>query len=123
MSRRRAIVVDDQVVIVENLKLMLERCGVDVVGVAHAYDEAAGLLEAHPCDLAFIDLKLGEALSGADLARRAAERGIKVVVMTGFNRLPDGLEGAGLLTKPFSGDVVQVLLAGLQAPTPSSSRR
>ena len=53
--------------------------------------------------------QLGDALSGVELAQRAVALGIQVIAMTGFPRLPDGVEGAALLTKPFSADAVRLV--------------
>jgi CheY-like chemotaxis protein len=106
----KAIVVDDEMLIADALSASLEEQGVDVVGVAYTYDDASQLLEEQPrSDLAFIDLKLGKALSGVRLAQRAGELGIQVIAMTG-SRLPADLEGVALLTKPFSMESVRRIL-------------
>src|SRR5258708_6286745 len=71
--------------------------------VARERDEALRLLEGQArYDLAFIDLKLGEAFGGVEVARRANQLGVQVIVMTGVAQLPGDIEGAALLSKPFS---------------------
>src|SRR6266851_4648654 len=100
--RPRVLIVEDEVLVATALAEMIKGLGGLVEAVAHAYDEATALLDGTAgYDLAFIDLMLGDALSGVELARRAAARGIQVVAMTGYAHLPDGLDGAALLTKPF----------------------
>jgi CheY-like chemotaxis protein len=109
-GRPRVVVIDDEVLIATTLRGILETFGADVVGVAHTHDDGLRLLEDPArCELAFIDLKLGDALSGVELAQRAVALGIQVIAMTGFPRLPDGVEGAALLTKPFSADAVRLV--------------
>jgi CheY-like chemotaxis protein len=115
----KVLIVDDEVMIVATLKGILEALGVKSVESAHAYDEAVRLLDRpSPFDLAFIDLKLGRTLSGVELARTAAALGIQVIAMTGYSLMPEGLEGAALLTKPFSVEAVQLVFdtMGRQRP-------
>jgi len=110
-ARPKAVVIDDETLVAATLRDIVETLGTEVVGVAHAYDEGLRLIEGQPgCDYAFIDLKLGRDLSGVQLAQRAVELGMKVIAVTGFPRLPDGLEGAALLTKPFSVEAVRLVL-------------
>lgn len=53
-----------------------------------AYDgsEALALLDAHGVDVAVIDLLLPGSVSGDVVARRASERGVKVITMSGALR-------------------------------------
>jgi DNA-binding NtrC family response regulator len=109
-GRPTVVVIDDEVLLATALIDIVKGLGAEVVGVAHAYADALQLLEASVrCEIAFIDLKLGDTLSGVQLAQRAVELGIKVIAMTGFPRLPTGLEGAALLTKPFSIEAVRLV--------------
>jgi DNA-binding response OmpR family regulator len=115
----KIIIVDDDQMITGLLTDALKGSAVDVVGVAHSYEAALPLIEAQPhCDIAFIDLRLGAALTGVELAHRAVKLGIEVVAMTGSGRLPDGLEGAALLTKPFSIEALRLLITALSARIP-----
>ncbi|HUA52334.1 MAG TPA: response regulator [Candidatus Sulfotelmatobacter sp.] len=108
--RPRVLVVDDEELVVAVLEGILERLGVEAVESAHSFEAAAALLDGpvrH--DLAFVDLRLGQTLSGIELARTAAARGVLVVAMTGERTLPEGLDGAALLTKPFSVETVRLV--------------
>jgi CheY-like chemotaxis protein len=110
-ARPKVLVIDDEILVAATLRDILEALGTEVVGTAHGFDEALVLIEAQPdCAFAFIDLKLGAALSGVQLAQRAVELGIQVIAVTGSPRLPDGLQGAALLTKPFSVEAVRRVL-------------
>jgi CheY-like chemotaxis protein len=108
--RPRVLIVEDEVLVATALAEMIKGLGGAVEAIAHAYDEATALLNgAAGYDLAFIDLMLGGVLSGVELARQAAARDIQVVAMTGYARLPDGLDAATLLTKPFSAETVRLV--------------
>ncbi len=119
MTRQpRVLIVDDDEILAVLLKDIVEQCGAVVGAVAHTYDSARQLLDTAAFDLAFIDLRLGAALTGADLARQAAARHIQVVAVTGSPTLPEGLEGVALLTKPFSVETVRLLLDTLRRSLP-----
>jgi CheY-like chemotaxis protein len=63
--------VDDQAVFADALRKLLERHGIDVVGVASTSADALAQARALAPDLALIDVQLG-AENGFDLARRLA---------------------------------------------------
>src|SRR5258708_18426476 len=106
----RVLIVDDEVILAEALRDIVEQLGARVTATAHDYAAAVHLLTGTPeIDLAFIDLRLGDAMTGVELARQAAARGIQVVAMTGYSTLPDELAGTSLLTKPFSVETVRLL--------------
>jgi CheY-like chemotaxis protein len=114
VARRRVLIVDDEVLVTAALMEIVEQCGAEVGAVVHDAETAMRLLAGGDAfDLAFIDLRLGDAMTGVDVAREAAARGIQVIAMTGYSVLPDGLEGAALLTKPFSVDTVRRLFDAL----------
>jgi DNA-binding response OmpR family regulator len=122
----RVVIIDDDALVAGVLKDIVTHCGAEVVGVAHGYETGAVLLaDRSTCDLAFIDLRLGEDLSGVDLARQAVERGIQVIAVTGSHVLPEGLLGAALLTKPFSVEAVRMVLGTVGVPhgAPGSAAR
>jgi len=111
---RVAIVEDDDLVAMA-LAAMVKEAGAVVVATAATYEAALGLVEGNPpCDMAFIDLHLRGQASGVDLAHRAVAAGLSVVVVTGSASLPDGLTGAGLLLKPFSGVQVAGVIRALK---------
>ncbi len=111
MTRRRAVVIDDDPAVATILADVLMHCGVEVVALARDDEAGAALLGGELAfELAFIDLKLGGALKGVELARQAVERGIQVVVVTGSDRLPEDLAGPALLMKPFSMESVRLVL-------------
>jgi DNA-binding NarL/FixJ family response regulator len=65
----RSLIVDDNERFLDAARLLLEREGVDVVGVATTSAEALRLAEELRPDVVLVDIRLGDE-SGFDLARR-----------------------------------------------------
>ncbi len=120
MNACDVLVIDDEAVVREGVRRVLEANG---LRVATAADAAAGL--AHPalaaCRLVLCDLMLPDA-SGLDVVREIARRrpGLPAVVITGY-ATPDHVAraqtagAAGFLAKPFEAselmDSVRLALA------------
>lgn len=112
----RALVVEDEHLLALNLVDSLGRLGLEVGGVANTRAEALALLASERFDIAFVDLVLDEGYDGLDLARRAAEQAIAVVLVTGqlnetvADTVAD-LPSAALLTKPYSLEQLATVVA------------
>src|SRR6476620_4265271 len=65
----RCLIVDDSTLFLESARALLEREGVDVVGVAANSAEAVLLVEQLRPDVTLVDIDLGRE-SGFDLAKR-----------------------------------------------------
>jgi NtrC-family two-component system response regulator AlgB len=103
----RVLVIDDEQNIRATLALCLEQIGCRVAAVATA-DEALAALDRRPFDLAFLDLRLGEA-SGLDLLPRLLERSpqLAVIVVTAYATFETAVEAVkrgarDYLPKPFT---------------------
>jgi CheY-like chemotaxis protein len=116
-------IVDDEVIVAAALMHILEGIGYVVTALAHTFEDGMALIDRlGERGLIFIDLFLNGRPAGIELAQRAAENGLNVVVMTGAAALPSKLPGAGLLLKPFSPEQVRTLLHTLREG-PSAARR
>jgi CheY-like chemotaxis protein len=71
----RCLIVDDNESFLEVARVLLEREGLSVVGVASTSADALSQLEALHPDVVLVDVFLGEE-SGLDLTRRLAENGL-----------------------------------------------
>ena len=72
----RSLLVDDSPRFLAAARDLLEREGIEVVGIASTIDDAVRLTAALRPDLCIVDIDLGDE-SGFDLARRLAEPGGK----------------------------------------------
>lgn len=112
--RTRVAIVEDDDLIAMALAAMLQQAGATVVAAAHTHDAAITMVDSGPpCDVVFVDLWLHGKLTGIEVARHAALKGVSVVVMTGEVALPDELTGVGLLSKPFSVEQVRAVLQAI----------
>lgn len=74
MTSVKILVIEDELIIAEDMRMMLESLGYDVVGIALDYSEAMELLERSSPDIVLTDIALGGAKDGIDLAREIRER-------------------------------------------------
>ncbi len=120
-ERWDVLVVDDEPVVCDGVRLILEACG---FRVATALDGQSAL--AHPaadsCRLVLCDLMLPEP-SGFDLLRtlQARRPGMPVVMITGYATAEKAVEAAqagaaGFLPKPFDEDELLSLVRRALAP-------
>lgn len=108
MTRDRVLVVEDEAVIAEDLRVQLENAGYEVVGVAASGEEALSLARACAPALVFMDINLRGGMDGVEAAcrlRKSAD--CALVFMTAFSD-PGTLERAkaaapeGYLLKPYN---------------------
>jgi DNA-binding NarL/FixJ family response regulator len=71
----RSLIVDDNGLFLEAARVLLEREGLTVAGVAATSAEAIGQAEELRPDVILVDISLGEE-SGFDLARQLVENGL-----------------------------------------------
>jgi DNA-binding NarL/FixJ family response regulator len=83
----RSLIVDDNMHFLAAARDLLEREGVEVVGVASSGAEAVQLADELRPDVALVDIDLGQE-SGLDVARLLAEdaRGSRVVLISAYSQ-------------------------------------
>ena len=105
-AKLRVLIIDDEKNIRTTLSLCLEQMGCDVKAVASA-DGALAALRHDMFDLAFLDLRLGEANGIELIPKLLAEAGdLIIVMMTAFATIDSAVEAikrgaANYLPKPF----------------------
>jgi DNA-binding NtrC family response regulator len=99
----RVLVVEDSWHVGKALKSALEEIGMLVVGPVASVADAERLLSEQTPDLAVVDINLKKELSYG-LIDQLHDRGVPVVVATGYAVLRDSTEkAAAILQKPFNG--------------------
>jgi len=68
MTSINVLIVEDELLIAETIKLYLQERDHKVVGIAISYDEATALIESERPDIALIDIRLYGEKSGIDVA-------------------------------------------------------
>ncbi len=100
---RRILVVEDEYVLAQDLRLELEDAGAEVLGPAPSVAEALALLAREaPPDAAILDVNLGGELV-FPVAEALRERGVPFMFATGYDRssLPPAYADVPRCEKPF----------------------
>ena len=103
--RIRCLIVDDNQPVLDAARLLLEREGVAVVGVATTSAEALQLEEELRPDVVLVDIRLGDE-SGFDLARRLSS----TVILISSSAQSEYAEG--IAASPAAGFVPKAQLSG-----------
>jgi two-component system response regulator RegA len=111
-EQRKLLIVEDDEAFARTLKRSFERRGYDV-RVAHSPEEMDAHLQAFRPGYAVVDLKLGSASGLACVQMlRAADAGMRIVVLTGFASIATAVEAIKLgasyyLAKPSNTDDIE----------------
>jgi AmiR/NasT family two-component response regulator len=108
----RILIVEDEMLVAMEMEAVIEESGFQPVGIAADSLEALRLAEHEP-DVALVDLNLRDGLTGPDVGRELAERGIVVVFVTANPRLlADGIPGAlGVVEKPLDDGSIAAIIS------------
>ncbi|RFM31247.1 sigma-54-dependent transcriptional regulator [Chitinophaga silvisoli] len=111
----KILIVEDEFIVANDLRLMLEKAGYTVVGIASGVVQARKLIESKQPDWILIDIILKGALTGIDLARELLTQHIPFLFISA-NTNQEILEAAkttnpyGFLVKPFREKDLLVML-------------
>jgi len=115
------LIVEDSWSVGTGLQKLLESRGANVMGLAATAAEAECLIAQRTPDVALVDINLRRGEQSHALIDRLHDRGIRVVVITGYGdvSLPPG-RAADILRKPMREDL---LLASLRAGNVQRDRK
>jgi len=112
MSSRRALVVEDEVLVGMLIEDMLRDLGYEIAGLSTHLDQAVRLARTVAFDVALLDINLNgrQSFPVADAVRA---RGLPFLFATGYGSriLPEPYRDAPILQKPFSLDELRAALA------------
>jgi DNA-binding response OmpR family regulator len=108
----QVLVVEDEWLLAEGLKINLEERGCVVLGPAFDCTDALAILEHHRPYLAFVDTQLGDE-SCEEVLAKCDTLGIPVIVFTGHieGTVPDYARGRQVLAKPYEPSALDDLLS------------
>lgn len=119
-TRKRVLVVEDEMMVAMLIEDMLTDLGFEVVGPAMRLESALKLADVEPIDGAVLDVNLGSEKS-FPVAQLLRNRGIPFVFATGYGKIgvSDTFPDAVVLAKPFqTHDLLKVLDAVGLTPAP-----
>jgi CheY-like chemotaxis protein len=111
---RRVLVVEDEALICVDTADALERQGFKVDTALSGEEALRCLRNGLPIDILFTDMNLAGAMDGGTLGRLARDLlpGLVVVYTSGsMNAVPQGVPGSVFVPKPYSPDLVGVMLS------------
>ena len=107
----RILLVEDSWHVGKAMKNLLQLCGAEVAGPAASGAEAESLFAAQVPDLALVDFHLRDGELATGLINRLHDRGVPVIVITGYAVLPETPKTiVTILHKPVSGDLLLATL-------------
>jgi len=114
-ARRRVLIVDDDTLVRDTLRFVLEDAGYDVWATTHGAD-ALAVLESQPIDIVLSDIFM-PGMKGFDLLKQIRQRrpGVPVILITGFGNIEMARqalkEGAtDFVTKPYNVHEIPILI-------------
>jgi two-component system response regulator HydG len=113
--KAKILIVEDQFIEANNLKLILKKAGYTVFPIAHSVSDACQVIERQKPDIVLLDIRLQGELTGIDLARSLKKKNIAFVYLSA-NSDKQVLDAAiatkpyGFLVKPFREKDVLVML-------------
>jgi CheY-like chemotaxis protein len=102
-SRRRVLIVEDELLIAMLVEQMVEDLGYTAVGPAATITEALALIDRETLDCAVLDMNLGNGISSAPVAEALRAKGVPFLFASGYGSTGaiDNLNAAPVLNKPF----------------------
>ena len=100
------LIVEDQFIEANNLRLILDRAGYTVLPIAASFVEAMEMLDRHKPDMVLLDIYLDGSLTGVDFAKILASRKVPFVYLSANSNRKVFLAAKatkpyGFLVKPF----------------------
>lgn len=128
--RMKILIVEDELIIAEDLRSMLEELGYDVIGPVVSYEEALSIIKTDVPDLALLDITIEGRLDGIDLAAHLNKHFKLPIIFSTSNIDPLTIEKAknvksnGYLVKPFGKDdlytSIELAIANFNATSTTS---
>ncbi len=116
--RTRVLVVEDDALIALDIARQLASAGFQVVGPAISVAKALKLIGEPGCDIAVLDVNLGDKETSEPIARELRARAKPFVILSGYARdeHPREFQGAPVLSKPTTpGELIATLLSCTEA--------
>lgn len=109
------LIVEDELVVANDIRLTLERAGYTVLGIARSYHSAMDMISPTPPSLVLLDIFLKGELTGIDLAAQLNKKDIPFVYLSancnsGVLEMAKVTQPSGFIVKPFRGKDLLVTL-------------
>src|SRR6185437_5493261 len=79
---RKILIVEDEMIVATDLRMMLERNNFIVTGIARSYEKALELIAEGKPEMVLLDIFLTGKLTGIDLAKKLKEKGLAFIYLS-----------------------------------------
>lgn len=116
MSKVKILIVEDEMIIANDMKFMLESVGYEISAIARSLEKAMPVLEERKADLVLIDINLGKGAEGIELGRMMREKyHLPFIFCTSYSDQRTVMEAGkvhpnGYLLKPFNREDLYVAI-------------
>ncbi|MDN3656098.1 sigma 54-interacting response regulator [Ferruginibacter paludis] len=112
---KTVVIVEDEFIVSEDLRIIVEKAGYSVPGTAASVEEAITLISLYKPDLVLLDINLKGKLTGIDLAHQLREDNIAFIYISAYStqsilEAANATQPYGFLVKPFREKDVLVAL-------------
>lgn len=113
--KKKVLIVEDEFIVANNLRQLLQRFGYEVSGIAVSGEEAEEYVKKEKPDIALLDIRLQGELSGIDIARKLRSENIAFIYLSANSNQKileeaKATEPYGFLVKPFRKKDLMVML-------------
>ncbi|MCF6405206.1 sigma 54-interacting transcriptional regulator [Chitinophaga filiformis] len=113
--KKKVLIVEDEFIVANNLRQVLQRFGYEVCGIAASGEAAEEQLQRVKPDIALLDIRLQGKLSGIDIARKLRSENIAFIYLSANSNQKileeaKATEPYGFLVKPFRKKDLMVML-------------
>lgn len=117
--KKKILIVEDEVLISEHLKRMVQNLGYRALDICGDYEEAMELLKRETPDLAFLDIRMNGVDEGVEVAKHLRSIDIPFIFITSFSdketlKKAVNQQPLGYVLKPFSKEDIQEQLNFLE---------
>lgn len=116
MSKVKLLIVEDEMIIANDMKMILESIGYEISGIARNVEKAINILNERRPDIALVDINLGKGMEGVELGKVIKEQfHIPFIFCTSYSDSKTVNEAkqvrpSGYLVKPFNKDDLYVAI-------------
>jgi DNA-binding NtrC family response regulator len=116
----RVLLVEDSWTVANAMRCLLEDVGMVIAGVAASAADAERVVSERTPELAVVDVNLQGSMAFG-LIDALHDRGVHVVVVSGYASFSTPIRAAAILQKPFGGGELLEALCGVTARHPRSA--
>lgn len=120
MKRLRALIVEDETLIAEDLKMQMEQYNIHCIGICDNKEDAIILAQSEKIDFALVDINLNNKFAGITIASELKLKyGVQIIFITSYSsdtfiEEAESIQPIDYLVKPFTHKQLEVSVKRIQ---------